>query len=100
MWGSLRLAPTIVKLQTRDGRIVGHVPLELSGTQLGYLLNNRCTKTIGRQRTGCSLSLHLPRQDKSPGKADRHISEHKLRVTVNEKRDHSAQNVHSSYKRL
>ena len=27
-----------------------------------------------RQRTGCSLCLHLPRQDKSPGKAVRHIS--------------------------
>ena len=56
------------QLQTRDGRIVGHVPLELarlSGTQLGYLPNNRCTKTIRRQRTGCSLCLHLPRQDKS-----------------------------------
>ena len=48
-------------------------------TQLGYLPNIRSTKTIRRQRTGCSLCLHLPRQDKSPGKADRPISEHKLR---------------------
>ena len=65
-------------LQTRDGRIVGHVTQNwqgfLHGTQLGYLPNNRCTKTIGRQRTGYSLCLHLPRQNKSPGKAVRHIS--------------------------
>ena len=47
-------------------------------TELGYLPNNRCTKTIRSQRTGCCLCLHLPHQDKSPGKADRHISEHKL----------------------
>ena len=48
----------------------------------GYLPNNQCTKTTseveGKGLTGCSLCLHFPRQDKSPGKADRHISEHKI----------------------
>ena len=43
--------------QTRDGRIVGHVPQNwqdfLVYTQLGYVPNNRSTKTIRRQRTGC-----------------------------------------------
>ena len=66
------------QLQTRDGRIVGHVPQNwqdfLVHSSVTCMPNNRCTKTIRRQRTGCSLCLHLQRQNKSPGKAVRHIS--------------------------
>ena len=59
--------------------------------------NNRCTKTIRRQRTSCSLWLHLPRQDKSTGKADRHISEHRLRRYIHVDRLRLSTSFPSSY---
>ena len=64
--------------QTRDGRIVGHVPQNWQDFLVHSSVTCRITD-VRRQSKGkglvvCSLCLHLPRQDKSPGKAVRHIS--------------------------
>ena len=64
--------------QTREGRIVSHVPQNWQDFLVHSLVTCRITDV--RRRSGgkglvvCSLCLHLPRQDKSPGKAVRHIS--------------------------
>ena len=71
-------------IHNRDGRIVGHVPLALART-FWYTARLPAEKPMykddqkAKDCLYCSLCLYLPRQDKSPGKADRHIYEHKLR---------------------
>ena len=57
--------------QTRDGRIVGHVPQKWQD----FLVHSSVTRrSEGKGLVVCSLCLYLPRQDKSPGRAVRHIS--------------------------
>ena len=69
---------TVHNSQTRDDRIVGHVPQNWQDLLVHSSVTCRITdvrrRSEGKGLVVCSLCLHLPRQDKSPGKAVRHIS--------------------------
>ena len=64
--------------QTRDGWIVGHVPQNWQDFLVHSSVTCRITdvrrRSEGKGLVVGSLCLHLPRQDKSPGKAVRRIS--------------------------